>query len=136
MRLDTLARHLLLQGSVSNGTNSSMPKLYLYEATASEHANHDSFALLLPSLNGMTVNDEIPDYHKGQIQLVTSARDVDTGYELAEAISKQLTLHGVDLSDMYVYRCIPKHKPIFYRRNEQGMLEHSVNFDITIRLKS
>lgn len=136
MKLDTIANYLLLQGTVTDGTNPTMPKLYMYEADASDHAGRSAFAQLIPSLVGMSVNDNVPDYHKGQIQLVTTSDDVDVGYDLAETLSKQLTLRGVDLSDMYVYRCLPKHKPIFYRRNEQGMLEHSVNFDITIRLKS
>lgn len=136
MKLDTIANYLLLQGSVTDGSNPTIPKLYLYEADASNHAGHSVFAQLIPSLVGMSVNDSIPNYHKGQLQLITTAIDVDVGYDLAEELSGQLTLRGVDLGDMYIYRCLPKHKPIFYRRNEQGMLEHSVNFDITIRLKS
>lgn len=136
MKLDSIANHLLQKGSVSDGSNPSLPKLYIYEADASNHAGQDSFAQLVPSLVGMSINENLPDYHKGQIQLITTAYDVDHGYDLADELSKQMTLRGADFEDMFVFRCVPKHKPILFRRNEQGMLEHSVNFDITIRLKS
>lgn len=134
MNLDSLATYLFSEGNVSE-LGDTTPKMYIYEANAEDHSDRDIFALLLPSLTGMPTNVELPNYHRGQIQLITTAKDVDDGRRLAETLSDDLTLNRAEFDDMTVLKCLPKHLPIFYRRNEQGMLEHSVNFDITIILK-
>lgn len=135
MNIDNIAEHLILQGFVSNDINSPLPKLYVYSAAAEEQAASDIYALLLVTPPGFSVDEELPNYHKGGIQVIVSARRHDDGYALAKELSGQLTIYGLDLSDMYVYRCVPKHLPISYPKNEENRIEFSVNFNATIRTK-
>jgi hypothetical protein len=133
MKLEALHRYLLLAGLVSDGSDATLPKLYLHSAQAAEHANHDMYALLMIGGAGFEIDEELPSYHKGRLQLIISARNYDSGYDLAVTLMKALTVYGLNLSDMYVYRCVPRHLPMSYPVNEQGAFEFSVNFDATIR---
>ena len=137
MKLDSLYEYLILQGAVTNGEvpGSPLPKLYLYDATAADHSGEKLFAMLTPHINGFTSDEETPNYHKGILQLVVTSDLYDEGYDLAKTLSTQLEVYGLDLEDVYIYRCTPRHLPIPYRRNEQNMREFSVNFDTTVRMK-
>lgn len=137
MQLDSLYEYVLLSGLVGNGSvpNDTRPKLYLYDALAAEHAGEDLFALLMVHPAGFSNNEDLPNYHKGMLQIVVTSRYYDVGYSLAKSLSERMHVNGLDLEDMYIYRCVPRHLPISYRRNEQGLLEFSVNFDTTVRLK-
>lgn len=135
MKLDSIAQLLLETGLVADEGGFGVPRLFLYSAPAAEHMHQDSYALLVTDLAGMSVNEQLPNYHKGKFSLITASEDVDAGYDLALKLSKSLTVYGLELDDMYIYRCVPRHLPIQFRRNEQNQFEHSVTFDINIRLK-
>lgn len=135
MKLDFLYELALLKGHVSDGTNDLLPRLYLYESPVESRLDSTLHAMLISDLRGFSFNDETPNYHKGRVQLIVTASDYDEGYDLASALSADLTLYGQDLRDMYLYRCVPVNLPISYRKNEQNAIEFSVNFDLVIRLK-
>ncbi len=132
MKLDSIAEHLLLSNLVSNGAvNNSLPALFLYRKPNTAETS----ALLLPDPAGMSKDSELPGYLKGRLQLIVTGENYDAGDDLAEALSNRLTVRGLDLYDMYIYQCMPRHTPISYPNNEQNMIEHSVTFDIKLRLK-
>lgn len=135
MKLDSIAQLLVLKGNVTDRNVDNAPRLFIYKSPVESRATSDLHVVLIPSLNGFSSNDETPNYHKGSLQLIVTASRYDEGYDLATALSTDLTLYGQELTDMYVYRCTPRHLPISYRANEQNAIEFSVNFDLVIRLK-
>jgi hypothetical protein len=134
MNLDSLSDYLDDQGTVTTEGITGLPRLFIYESPSESRENEDTFALLINNLAGFYVNEETPDYHKGAIQLITSSKKYDEGYELALSLSKELHVLGLELRDMYIFKCIPTTLPISYRRNEQQLFEFSVNFNVVLRL--
>lgn len=135
MKLDSLHEYLLLSGLVSDGTLPELPKLFLYEAKGSDPEAGDIYALLTIGPAGLDEDEELPGYHKGMLQVVTTSVDFDSGYDLALKLSKRLKVYGLDLEDVYIYRCVPRQLPINYREDDAGKREFLVNFDITVLIK-
>jgi len=132
MILESIAEYIFSQANVVKFKTGNSPRLFLYEKPLGA-VGDEPYALLLTDIQGASIDEELPDYHKSRIQLIVSSDDHDEGYRLALDLSKDMTIHGLDLEDMHIYKCVPLNLPIRFRRNEQNRIEFSVNFNIILR---
>ena len=133
MKLDSLAKHLHSLGNCSLSFGRK-PRLFINEKPANAKVGAQ-YVILYADLAGASVDDYLPNYHKTKLQLVVSAKTAEEGFDLASALSKDMTVNGLDLSDIFIVKCSAKHLPVPFKRNEQDLIETSVNFDLIFRTK-
>ena len=131
MNLESITRYLASLGSVSL-TPGSLPRIFINEKPNNAQVG-SSYAIIYTNLEGANVDEELPNYHKVKLQVVVSAKLYDEGFGLGMAISNDLTLNGITLSDIFLIKCLPTTLPVSFGRNEQDLIEFSITFNLIFR---
>jgi hypothetical protein len=87
-------------------------------------------AMVIPPLEGLVFDPELPNRYKGFYQLLVRTNDHRQAHDLGTDVMQLLTLHNVPIGGMYIDLSEAVATPIVFPRTEAGQYEASVNMRI------
>lgn len=87
-------------------------------------------AVLLTGYRGMSVDPELPGFHRGPMQLIVRSRLSKRAEEIALTLSDVLTINEQVIADNTFHYVRPLHLPVPFPKSNGDYYEASVNFDI------
>lgn len=93
--------------------------------------------VLRTPLDGIPVNNYLPDYYQGKFQVIIRDKTHASGQPRADALFDLLEMYNRDFLDkkgklvMRIVQSYPCTKPIVYPRSPDNLIEWSITFDVT-----
>lgn len=84
--------------------------------------------LLTQNASNLSIDYELPGYHRGGFQLVVRCARYEVGKAMADSLMATLTLVNQEVGNMRVNFLRPKHYPISYPISAGDLIEFSLNF--------
>lgn len=119
MWTDELATHLRAQNIPGIGQN-------VFSGSIPQEVKVALMVAAMP----VSIDPELPGYHKGRVQLISRAKTSLLAEELATAGMNELTISSQDVGNIYINYLRPVHLPVSFPRSNGDYYEASVNFDI------
>ena len=111
------------------GTFDGLPSDEIYANTIP--SDRKIGAMLTAGYKGMSVDPEIPAYHKGPMQLIVRAGESLDAEAIAQLVSDYLMLcQEVTVGDIFIHYINPRHLPVVFPASNGDHYEASVNFDV------
>lgn len=89
-------------------------------------------AMVIPPLEGLTYNPELPNRYKGTYQVLVRTPDLREAHALGADAIQLLTLHNVTLGGMQVVLSEALTTPTVYPRTDANQYEASVNMRVVV----
>ena len=86
-------------------------------------------AMLVTPLDGIAIDQELPDYHNDDLQIIVRSQDPVEAETATQALSDALTMYGQEFASIKVNYIRPRHLPALYPMSDGDFYEASVNFD-------
>lgn len=87
-------------------------------------------AMLVSGYQGMPIDQELPGYYRGPMQMIVRAKTSADAEEIATALMNGLWVHTTQMGSIYVNHLRPEHLPAVFPRSNGDFYEASVNFEV------
>lgn len=94
-------------------------------------AGQNEAVLLVGPLEGVPVDEELPGYHTGVLQVVAQAKNPARAISLVNSVEAFLKMYDTVIDGMLVKKCHPINLPIDYPRADSDLFEASVDYFIS-----
>jgi len=120
--------HMLALAGLIEAANLGTRGVDLFVGTMD--ANIASGVMLRGSHAGNDANQDIPGLFTTTVQVIVRDKNPATGYSRATAIARAIRMREVDVDGLHFFYVLPRHLPIQYPRDQGGLIESSINYDI------
>ena len=130
MYLSIITERLISEGICDPfNVNNDLPKVFERQLPSIPSDSSEVVAVM-PDMSPVTFDEEMPGYHKTEVQVIVASKRIQPGNELANKIAKALNFANLGNESVLIKKCKPKHLPVQYRKNQASAYEFSTNFKI------